>query len=69
MYANAQGGMNMGGSFNQGVNHTRQIAKGSQGGGRPITSSSGKLVTKKKVVSAGGAIGPNGQIYNMHSSF
>ena len=62
----------MGGSFQQGVTNgmsqSRQSYQKSGSNGRPITSSSGKLVNKKKVASQGG-IGPNGQIYNMHQSF
>lgn len=54
---------NIGNSFsvamNQGNNRT-SFQKSSASGGRPITSSSGKLVNKKKVVSQGGGIGPNG---------
>jgi hypothetical protein len=52
----------IGGSFNNMM--TQSQSRGyqkSSGGGRPITSSSGKLVNKKKVVSqGGGAVGANG---------
>ena len=60
MYAGQNNVMN---SFNNMINQSnpRSYQK-TAAGGRPITSSSGKLVNKKKVASQGGG----GQIYNMH---